>query len=798
VKAKPILSLILVLSALFYLDGSRSSLHVLADTPVYPPTPAAKETQGAGYDALHQPVHVERVSPSASLASDGFGYSWNDSLGINWVNASDGTPVSYDNPDDGYSNLIDIGFNFKFYEHSYSQVSISVNGLLTFESGTDALTNQYIPQDILPNNLVAPFWDDLKLGNGKIFHKLVGSAPNRAFVVEWYQVSHFEGSDILTFEAILYENGNMLFQYLDLNGELDSATVGIEDKDGVNGLLYLYNAPGLSSGKAVQFIRPPASPRVKTYPLYQSGFAVNGQASFNLTVQNIGETGPDTYNLTAASSNPGWSLTFRAQGCVALLLDNNQDGKVDTGSIAQAVSTEVCVDIRPSTSAKVGDFSVISLTATSTAAPGKSMTTKIQVAIPAPFAQAYADSQAGAGMYLEQVWKNGTSLSKVSSFFTGNTLSLASHPKGNYIYAWEKNGNKVVDNHTVNFSNIEYVMLSPHGRLIQPITAITDNGSIATSQLVVNARYPALAVAPDGQIGILWAQYKLDLSNLKSNSNVFFAILNSTGQVILSPINLTNNNAWHSPGDYDIPLFSSPRIAASGQNRFVLSWIDNRQQPAGDVSGIYNTVYTSNGTVVKSPTLFVQSSPQNTLFVDLALTEFGNNRAMVSYSIFDLNQLTYSVAYADIDDSGNTIKTPSVIPGSSGWRVDAAVLSNGNIILAWKNPATDRITISLFDNTGANLIRSPYDLPLVGVRSPDYVSIAPDLEGHAILTWMDVEWNDYLYYSVVDSDGSILTPPMIFATGQASNPLIQTSFTGLGNAPYDGSWQFYLPLLSSR
>ena len=89
-KAKPILILILVFSALFFLPGIRLPSPALADSSVFPTPAAPKEAQGSGYDALHQPVHVEGVSPSQVLASDGFGYSYDDSPAINWVDASNG------------------------------------------------------------------------------------------------------------------------------------------------------------------------------------------------------------------------------------------------------------------------------------------------------------------------------------------------------------------------------------------------------------------------------------------------------------------------------------------------------------------------------------------------------------------------------------------------------------------------------------------------------------------------------------------------------------------------------------
>jgi hypothetical protein len=92
----------------------------------------------------------------------------------------------------------------------------------------------------------------------------------QSLVIEWDQVSLYGSSDRLSFEIILFENGDILFQYLSLEGSLVESTVGIEDGDGVDGLMYLYNSPGLSAGTTVRFM--PGSGTLKVLPLYQSGF----------------------------------------------------------------------------------------------------------------------------------------------------------------------------------------------------------------------------------------------------------------------------------------------------------------------------------------------------------------------------------------------------------------------------------------------------------------------------------------------------------------------------------------------
>jgi hypothetical protein len=100
----------------------------------------------------------------------------------------------------------------------------------------------------------------------------------------------------------------------------------------------------------------------------------------------------------------------------------------------------------------------------------------------------------------------------------------------------------------------------------------------------------------------------------------------------------------------------------------------------------------------------------------------------------------------------------------------------------------------IFNGTGEQVISGPTDLPRLGVRLPDYVSVTRDGDGHGVLTWMDAEWKDYIYYALVSANGDLVTPPMIVATGEASNPLIQTNSAGQGNAPYDGAWRLFLPL----
>jgi hypothetical protein len=156
----------------------------------------------------------------------------------------------------------------------------------------------------------------------------------------------------------------------------------------------------------------------------------------------------------------------------------------------------------------------------------------------------------------------------------------------------------------------------------------------------------------------------------------------------------------------------------------------------------------------------------------------------------------YRVTHGLFDSAGNTLKSFTPIAGSTGLRVDAVQVSGGNLFLAWSDPAASAIIVTVLHSSGNSIVSGPTELPPVGTRRSDYVSLTSDAQGRAILTWMDFRYYDYLFYALLDGNGGLVTPPMIFATGSADDPLIQSSFNSHGNAPYLGAWDAYLPSLS--
>ena len=158
---------------------------------------------------------------------------------FNWVEISSlGTPLNLG--DDDYST-VSLPWPFPFYGVNKTTVKISSNGYLTFGTDGTDYTNDPIPNSQDPNDLIAVFWDDLNpsaAGNVYYYNDLA----NNRFIVEWKNVPHYYSSGSYTFEVILYPDGDILYQYQNMNGDLTSATVGIENQSGTIGLQVVYNS----------------------------------------------------------------------------------------------------------------------------------------------------------------------------------------------------------------------------------------------------------------------------------------------------------------------------------------------------------------------------------------------------------------------------------------------------------------------------------------------------------------------------------------------------------------------------
>lgn len=207
--------------------------------PMVPPTLLADDNGYTVVDSL--------VSPELS-------YSW---IEIAPEAGGTGLPLSeLEGSPNHYYWPVDLPFDFMFYGQTYDQVAVGTSGLIYFEDRRLTGNNQPIPGLDVP--LIASFWEDLIVWE---YSGVYVQDLGRALVVEYYEVAPFYAGTGGTWQAILFDNGNILFQYQDLDFELNavnfggSATVGIQ-ADGQTGLQYSYNSPVLQDGQALCFVAP--------------------------------------------------------------------------------------------------------------------------------------------------------------------------------------------------------------------------------------------------------------------------------------------------------------------------------------------------------------------------------------------------------------------------------------------------------------------------------------------------------------------------------------------------------------
>ena len=294
-----------------------------------------------------------------------YNYSYDGTVPFEWTDATTGTALGIG--DEDYAE-ISIGFDFEFYGNTYSSVKVTDNGYLTFgPSATWYPGNVCIPDPAEPNDLIAPLWDDLDPSDywflgAEVYYLLEGTAPNRRLTIEWYHVPHwiFWSDDGVTFEVTLYETTNeMKFQYLDVdfdNSFYDngaSATVGIENATGTQGLQYSCNEPALSDGLAIRIYRVAGwetcvesypnerAPGGSAYPYLFKYYEFDLEKAGDLYIQFSGRANSGEQNGTGNDDDLGVMLdgTFYGWNNKNSLNGNAQEGSIRTVEIkAEGIS----------------------------------------------------------------------------------------------------------------------------------------------------------------------------------------------------------------------------------------------------------------------------------------------------------------------------------------------------------------------------------------------------------------------------------------------------------------------------
>lgn len=208
---------------------------------------------------------------------DAFGYRFVDSSSphgppFQWVEiASTGVEDFFPGAASGPSA---IGFQFPFYGVMYSKAWMAEDGWLFLgdlgpQTSLDSIIDCPLPSKQGDGSIVAAYWAQLSESayspNGRAFHQAFppgqcpyGGYPGACFVAEWkglYNGFPATTADDTSFEAILFDNGDILVQIQDASNLFGSnAAIGIESENELAGLSYAcHGSRAIADGTAILF-----------------------------------------------------------------------------------------------------------------------------------------------------------------------------------------------------------------------------------------------------------------------------------------------------------------------------------------------------------------------------------------------------------------------------------------------------------------------------------------------------------------------------------------------------------------
>jgi len=729
-----------------------------------------------------QPALQPSTATLETSGPDAFGYTWDDTVAYTWFDARARGTEADARGDNAVTGEIPLGFSFKYYENSYTHCYISTNGVITFGSPDLASSNTGLPLILSPRNLIAAFWDDLCVGcegenSGAIFYRTGAVYPDRYFVVEWWEISRDGSSDRLTFEVVLWDNGDIVFQYELLGGELESCTVGIQNATGRDGLQYIYDAPGLSTKKAIRFRRPPDQARVQVHRADQGQLTTGQMLAYTLQIKNGGDLGADTFDLTSTAN---WPLRFYRGS--AELGDTDGDGLVDTGALQRSEAATLTIQVAVPGSAAVGDWDRATITVTSSIDLSKRQVATLSSASPPVFAQSYAEGWDPYGALDGEVYAQiYHPASEATAQLTWdhraeNSAAIIRANDGSLICAWPDNYWNLRGHLS---SDIEYTSIAPGGGG-QTTLRVTDHTRTPRPILEIS---PTLASGANGNLALAWTrqtppEWPPSISECASE-NVYYAIRSRSGDMIRQPGPLTYNSELYCPAQPtpDMVRDFLPVVTATDDGRFLIAW--QRERFSGGVfNDVYYAVLEANGTPVL---------PATALVTDASGTrESGhfNPRlvALPGAQVLVLWDNPPNILFAVLNSAGGVVQFPSTlsvgIQGNPAFS-DAVLLPNNDIFVGWIRGDTIGYTIL---SPGLEVLLPSTVLDEAASGYYKGLSLAATPQGEVVMTWADSS-DSCLWYALIDDTGSILTPAMPFL--QAREDWIAVNEQGFGLAVAD-------------
>ena len=272
-------------------------------------------------------------------------YTWVD-ISSNYEN------ITFEHNDYASNDIVDFNFEFPFYGNTYSSLIVNPNGWVGFGSDNTEWSNTALPNAEAPLNAIMPFWDDLNPNNTGNTSDMSGDVKyqvNDNNVIIWYDnVRHWVGSGdfdgTYDFQVVLWSDGNIDFNYRNMSGDINSATIGIQDASGTNAKLISIDANFAHSELTLNIKPKPSWLDLSTY-FGEIAYGSSSELTLNFNTSNI-SGGIYDYNVEILSNdfnNPivtlPISLNVSDLPCEGVQLgDLNYDGVLNVLDIVSVVN----------------------------------------------------------------------------------------------------------------------------------------------------------------------------------------------------------------------------------------------------------------------------------------------------------------------------------------------------------------------------------------------------------------------------------------------------------------------------
>lgn len=247
-----------------YPSGASSWWHLIDVRHSNPTNNYAMQLAGSFFD---QRLYFRKTNNNAAQAwSEVLTIQSNNTLGAQQAWVLSGNLIH--SPDDisghatltGDDNRVNhtLPFNFRMDGVDYNTITICTNGWISFgDPGANFTGNSALPSASFSAPTIFPYWDDLRTVSNNIRYVNVGSAPNRATIID-FEAQTYSGNYNVRFQVTIHEGSNLItVRYRDemhhqANGQ--GATIGFQGAGGANAKAYpiIYNGKVLDDNNEDQ------------------------------------------------------------------------------------------------------------------------------------------------------------------------------------------------------------------------------------------------------------------------------------------------------------------------------------------------------------------------------------------------------------------------------------------------------------------------------------------------------------------------------------------------------------------